>query len=171
MNYGRRFTLGILTYSLIACQLPTQPTKSVNYSLCRGNAYCKEGTIERVIDGDTIKFYKNEFIDGRIFDGRVRLVLVSAPESNQEGGPEATAYLGYLCPVGSEALIDQDDEQKYDRFGRMVAVVWCGDIRSIYAIRSNERMITEGYATLYVSFCRITSAGKEDWAIALGCPP
>ncbi|MBI4460074.1 MAG: hypothetical protein HY648_08460 [Acidobacteria bacterium] len=73
-----------------------RPRESVN---CSGTAGCFTGIVGRVIDGDTLE------VSGR----RIRLVLVDAPEWNAPGGSAATDYLRQLCPVGSQALVDQDD--------------------------------------------------------------
>ncbi len=120
---------------------------------CEGTADCFYGNVSRILDGDTIE------VDG----DSVRLVLVDAPETYDDGGPEATSFLAQNCPVGSEILIDQDDWQMYDDYGRMLAVVWCN------GKRMNEEIITQGYADLYYFFCSQSEFGDDDWAVRLGC--
>ncbi len=156
-----KFTPTLLLASMLACQGSIAPSSQVNYALCKGTAYCKESKVRKIVDGDTLYVYS--------LRERIRLVLVRAPESNQKGGQEATQYLGELCPVGSEVLIDQDDKQLYDRYDRMVAVVWCLSERGSWEI-SNKRMIVDGYAELYKEFCRLSEFGNDEWAIRLGCP-
>ena len=120
---------------------------------CGGSAACFTGVVNRVIDGDTLE------VNGE----RIRLVLVDAPERNTRAGPGATEYLRELCPLGSAALVDQDDLQRTDNYGRMLAVVWCGETRV------NEAIIRAGRARLYRRFCRQSEFGPEPWAVALGC--
>ena len=120
---------------------------------CSGTAACFSGVVSRVIDGDTLE------VNGQ----RIRLVLVDAPERDTSAGPASTNYLRQLCPVGSAALVDQDDRQLADDYGRMLAVVWCG------GQRANEAMIRAGHAGLYRRFCRQSEFGHEPWALALGC--
>jgi endonuclease YncB( thermonuclease family) len=122
-------------------------------SECSGSAACFTGVVDRVIDGDTLE------VSGE----RIRLVLVDAPERDTRAGPGATESLRELCPVGSTALVDQDDLQRTDDYGRMLAVVWCGEKRV------NEAVIHAGRARLYRRFCRQSEFGLEPWAVALGC--
>ena len=159
--------LGTFGCERTAIVSPSPIPRPVNYSLCKGSAYCKEGIVTRIRDGDTLDFTNKDYIGGK----GARLALVAAPERKEPGGTEATKKLEELCPIGREALIDEDDGQKRGSFDRMVAVVWCGDIRSIYeAIRANEEMIKSGHAKIDLRFCSISEFGKDYWAIALGCP-
>src|SRR3989338_3750526 len=86
---------------------------------CSGTEGCFTCVVSRVVDGDTLD------VNGE----RIRLVLVNAPERDTREGPASTEYLRQLCPVGSTALVDQDDLQRTDAYGRTLAVVWCGDRR------------------------------------------
>lgn len=141
----------LLSFSL-ACESPTSPTKH-EAPYCLGNAYCSNGTVTRIVDGDTLD----------VDNFRIRLALVAAPELDERGGKESRDYLASLCPLGSQVLVDQDDKQLYDRYGRRVGVVWCSNKRS------NERMIADGYAQLYKEYCRRSEFGTEEWARRLGC--
>jgi len=120
---------------------------------CGGVAACFAGPVTRVVDGDTLD------VSGE----RIRLVLVDAPERDTRFGPAATAFLRELCPVGSTALVDQDDLQPTDDYGRMIGVVWCGQTRV------NEALIRAGHARLYRRFCSQSEFGLALWAMALGC--
>ena len=122
-------------------------------SRCGGIQGCFAGVVTRVVDGDTLD------VNGV----RIRLVLVDAPERDTPQGPAATAYLRRLCPVGSTALVDQDDLQRTDAYGRTLGVIWCGNTRV------NEEMIRAGHARLYRRFCRQSEFGLEPWAMELGC--
>ena len=120
---------------------------------CGGVAACFAGPVTRIVDGDTLD------VSGE----RIRLVLVNAPERATRFGPAATRFLQELCPVGSAALVDQDDLQQTDNYGRMLAVVWCGETRV------NESLIRAGHARLYDRFCRQSEFGLQLWAVTLGC--
>ena len=120
---------------------------------CSGVAACFAGPVTRVVDGDTLD------VSGE----RIRLVLVDAPERATSFGPAATEFLREHCPLGSAALVDQDDLQQTDRYGRMLAVVWCGETRV------NDAIIRAGHARLYKRFCRQSEFGVQLWAVTLGC--
>jgi len=136
----------------------TQLNLPEDNSRCTGAAEYFTGVVSRVIDGDTLEVNNNR--DIRI---RIRLVLVAAPERNTVKGPATTNYLRQLCPVGSKALVDQDDCQLEDDYGRMLAMVWCRDRRV------NEEIIRSGHARIYHRFCRQSEFGRQPWAVALGC--
>jgi endonuclease YncB( thermonuclease family) len=124
---------------------------SVTY--CVGTAECFTGTVTRIVDGDTLD------IDGT----RIRLALVNTPEIGEPGYSEATAFTKSLCPVGSTALVDQDDGQEWDRFGRMVAKVFCGE-RIL-----NAELLYAGHAGMFTQFCSISEFAGESWAREYGC--
>ncbi|RME28016.1 MAG: thermonuclease [Deltaproteobacteria bacterium] len=104
---------------------------------CGGNR-CgpSSGTVDRVIDGDTI-----ELEDGT----RVRYLLIDAPE-NTGGhvdcyGPEATAYNRALVE-GRRVSLGYDVECT-DRYGRLLAWV------EVDGQLVNARMVEQGYACVY----------------------
>lgn len=111
------------------------------------------GNITRIIDGDTLE------VDG----AKIRLVLVDAPERSDPGGSQATRFAETLCPPGSPAVVDQDDRQLYDSYGRMLAVVWCG------GKNLNEELLSQGYAKVYYIFCGTSEFGTSPWAKKYGC--
>ena len=122
-------------------------------SRCTGAEGCFTGAVTRVVDGDTLD----------VNCERIRLVLVDAPERDTREGPASTEYLRHLCPLGSMAVVDQDDLQRTDAYGRTLAVVWCGDRRV------NEEIIRAGHARLYRRFCSESEFGLQPWAVELGC--
>jgi micrococcal nuclease len=90
-------------------------------------------TVTRIVDGDTIDC-------ARV--GRVRLIGMDAPESNQRPfGGQATKALASLVRVGAEVRLEPDVEAR-DRYGRLLAYVWLGDVMV------NWRMVREGWAVL-----------------------
>ncbi|WP_426593585.1 thermonuclease family protein [Cellulomonas sp. McL0617] len=87
----------------------------------------------RVVDGDTI--------DVR-YDGakhRIRLLSIDAPESVDPAkpveclGPEASAYLKVLLPVGTEVSLKQD-KVKVDKYDRELAAVFVGKVNTSSAL-------------------------------------
>jgi len=86
-------------------------------SKCQGMADCFEGTVTEVVDGDTLD----------VNNVRIRLALIDAPEKNETGFSEARHFVDSLCKVGTQARVDEDDRQKGGSFGRMIALVYCGN--------------------------------------------
>lgn len=115
---------------------------------CMGSASCLTGTVTRVIDGDTI----------RVGEVTVRLTLVDTPERGEAGYSEATDFTTLLCPVGAEALVDQDDGQTGGSYGRMLAKVYC-DGKNL-----NEELLRAGHAVIYSSYCDDSEFAGESWA-------
>ena len=150
-----RVLLLLVSLAVAAYHYFVRPTyfRGPEDSRCSGTEGCFTGVVTRVVDGDTLD------VNG----ARIRLVLVNAPERGTREGPASTEYLRQLCPVGSTALVDQDDLQRTDNYGRMLAVVWCGQTRV------NEEMIRAGHARVYRRFCRESEFGLEPWAVAWGC--
>jgi len=154
-------------FAMLACETPASPTR-YERPYCKGNMnmYCSWDPVTRITDGDTLHVLSKDRNDITI-----RIALAMAPERDQSGYQEANAYHAYLCPVGFRALVDQDDGQPFDRFGRMVAVVWCYDRFLLTYVRSSEAMIKSGHAILDRRFCGVSEFGKDEWARKLGCPP
>lgn len=120
---------------------------------CSGTASCIAGKVTRIVDGDTL------YID----DMSIRLSLVDTPERGEPGYGEATAFTASLCPVGSSALVDEDDRQTAGSYSRMVAKVSCGDEVL------NEELLKKGRAVMYESFCGKSEFSAEQWALKFGC--
>jgi micrococcal nuclease len=90
-------------------------------------------TVTRIVDGDTIECART---------GRVRLIGMDTPESNQPPfGAQASGALAALIPVGMEVQVEQDVDAR-DQYGRLLAYVWVG--RTMV----NWRMVREGWAVL-----------------------
>ena len=119
---------------------------------CSGTARCITGVVTKVIDGDTIK------VDGQ----SIRFALVDAPELKYDGG-EARNFIEELCPVGSTVVVDQDDSQLEDKYGRILGVVYCNDLNL------NQELIDSSLGDLYSAFCDQSEFSDEPWAIKHGC--
>lgn len=96
-------------------------------------------TVTRVVDGDTVAVE----IDGA--EDRVRYIGVDTPESVAPGqpvecfGPEAARFNARLVEGEQVRLVF--DAERRDRYGRLLAYVYTGDVFV------NEELIRRGFAT------------------------
>ncbi|MCI4339769.1 MAG: thermonuclease family protein [Thermoplasmata archaeon] len=130
---------------------PSSPPPNDRSGSCRGSAACFSDTVANIVDGDTLD----------VGSTRIRLALVNSPEVGQPGASAATAFTAATCPVGSTALVDQDDGQLAGSYGRMVALVWCG------GTDLNEALLGSGNAALVSYYCSVSEFADEPWT---GCP-
>lgn len=132
---------------------PSDDTESEN-SMCLGNARCISGTVTKIVDGDTIQ------VDDEI----IRFALVDAPKIKYDGG-QSLGFIEQICPVGSTTIIDQDDMQLEDKYGRILGVVYCNDMNL------NKELLDLGLGDLYSAFCEQSEFSTEKWALKHGCEP
>lgn len=154
------YTVEIFVWSSIANPVPLSYSYNSftfdsfgSRSPCKGAGACFNGTVDKIVDGDTID------VDGK----RIRLALVNTPERDERGYAEATKFTSTVCPVGSTVLVDQDGKQMYDKYGRMVAVVYCD------GALLNAELLFADHAVILEQFCRVSEFGNEDWAKLFGC--
>ena len=134
----------------------TTETQSSSKSLtqnCSGNAKCITGIVTQIIDGDTIK----------VGDQSIRFALASAPELKDSGGIESKDFIDSICPVGSTALIDEDDGQTEGSYGRIIGVIYCN------GKNLNEELIKSGNGYLSSEFCSKSEFSNDIWAQNSGC--
>lgn len=124
-----------------------------NTSLCQGTKLCITGTVEKIVDGDTI-YVKGE---------KIRLSLTNTPEKNEAGYSEATLFTSTMCPVGSTVIVDQDDKQPYDVYGRLLGKVFCG------SKMLNEELLITDHAKILTQYCSKSEYENELWAKKFGC--
>ena len=129
----------------------TYPNCSPPGLQCKGTATCFTGTVAHIVDGDTLD----------IRSTRIRLSLVNTPEVGQPGYMEATQFTAQFCPIGSQALVDEDDGQTRGSYGRMVALVYCG------GANLNAELLRSGHAILVTYYCSVSEFADESWT---GCP-
>lgn len=122
---------------------------------CAGSAGCFTDYVTRIIDGDTI--YTDTL--------KIRLSLTNTPEINQAGFSQATQFTEKLCPAGSRILVDQDDLQPVDNYGRVLAKVYCGNKVL------NSELLYNGYANILTQYCSTSEFSGESWAQKYGCGP
>jgi micrococcal nuclease len=89
----------------------------------------RSAKVIRVIDGDTIEIEGGE---------RVRYLGINAPESGQPFSTEATRENERLAAGRAVSL--EFDVQTQDRYGRLLAYVWAGDVLV------NKEIVKNGYA-------------------------
>ncbi|OVE37529.1 thermonuclease [Priestia aryabhattai] len=100
-------------------------------------------TVERVVDGDTLKV---KMLNGKT--DRVRLLLVDTPETKhpklgvQPFGTEASAYTKKRLE-GQEITLEFDVQER-DQYGRLLAYVWIDN--ELY----NEELLAKGLARVAV---------------------
>ena len=96
------------------------------------------GTVGRVVDGDTIYVRLASGVE------KVRYIGVDTPEvhhptrGEEPGGPEATEVNRRL--LGHDPVRLETDVQLRDRYGRLLAYVWVGDVMV------NAELVRLGYA-------------------------
>lgn len=103
-----------------------------------------DAVVARLVDGDT--FVAD--LGGRT--EKIRLLNVDTPETKDPRepvgclGPEASAYLASLIPVGTPILLEYDDVRT-DRYGRTLAGVRTADGRLV-----NAEIARAGFGTAVV---------------------
>ncbi len=102
--------------------------------------------VVRVVDGDTIVVMGVEgFNEGEEF--RVRFADINAPELSTPEGKVSKDYLEGILRDKDVLLLDVDDKYIYDRYGRVVAVVYIIEGDDSYRLMNlNEHLVREGYA-------------------------
>jgi len=118
---------------------------------CKGTAACFSDSVTYIVDGDTLD----------IGSTTIRLALVNTPEGGEPGYSEAKQFTAQTCPVGSHALVDEDDGQTGGSYGRMVAVVYCG------GVNLNAALLSSGNAVLVTYYCSVSEFATDPWT---GCP-
>ena len=166
MNWGKRHSVTVivvlvavlgaagLLYSYLPKGTPSStPSGSPpgNSPQCKGTATCFTGSVTYIVDGDTLD----------VGSTRIRLALVNSPEVGQPGYAEAKQFTAQTCPVGSSALVDEDDGQTGGSYGRMVAVVYCG------GVNLNGALLGSGNAVLVTYYSSVSEFADEPWT---GCP-
>jgi len=115
---------------------------------CSGHASCISGKVTQIIDGDTVK------VDGK----SIRFALVDAPELKYDV-VQAKQFVEKVCPVGSEVIVDQDDNQLVDKYGRTLGVIYCNNLNL------NKEILDSGIGDLYSAFCDQSKFSTHSWAI------
>jgi len=107
-----------------------------------------QSIVTNIIDADTL------LVDNKT----IRLALVDAPEYYEDKGKEAKEFISNICPIGSTAIIDEDQGQTAGSYGRVIAVVYCNK-RNL-----NAELINNNYGIIDKRFCNVSEFANEDWA-------
>lgn len=126
---------------------PNNPPTSSNPT-CKGTAACFTQSVTHIVDGDTLD----------VGGTRIRLALVNTPEVGQPGYQAATDFTANLCPVGSPALVDEDDGQTGGSYGRIIAVVHCA------GQNLNAALLQAGHAEVLTQYCSVSEFASDPWA-------
>lgn len=121
---------------------------------CDGSAACFRGNVTKIVDGDTLD------VNGI----RIRLSLVNTPEIGGEHYTEAKRLAELLCPIGSPALVDQDDGQRGGSYGRMIGEVHCNNSSNLA-----EQLLKSGFADIMIKHCIDSEFANKTWAKEFGC--
>lgn len=123
-NLGHRALLKSVSVAIAAALTLAACTNSTSQQGSAGrNAGANEATVSRVVDGDTFVATTSAG------ETTIRLLNVDTPETKDPGapveclGPEATAALEQLLPVGSVVRLELDVEPT-DQYGRTLAGVF-----------------------------------------------
>jgi endonuclease YncB( thermonuclease family) len=160
MKLGEK--LFVVVILLVLCYSIFMTTISPSFQRgCKGTAACFTGNITKVIDGDTVD------VSGK----RIRLSLVNAPEIGHEHFVEAKKLAEVLCPLGSPALVDEDDEQKRGIYGRLIGQVYCNysPYNNKPTKNLNEQMVKSWFAVVLTNYCSRSEFANETWARGYGC--
>jgi micrococcal nuclease len=132
-------------------------------TLCKGAAVCFSGNVTKVVDGDTLD------VNGI----RIRLSLIDTPEVGMKNYTEAKDLALKLCPVGSMALVDQDDGQTRGSYGRMIGEVYCNfkaGVENLTLTKNlSEEELKSGLAEILIKYCTSSEFAGELWAKRYGC--
>ena len=112
---------------------------------------CFAGKVTDVIDGDTI----------RVDDITIYLALVSTPKLDEEGGQGAKGVVKRICPIGTSALVDQDNAHQSDGFtadAPVLAAVYCN------GLNVNEILMDRELGSFDSTYCHDSIFADESWA-------
>ncbi len=119
------------------------------------NSRCFTATMTEVVDGDLIRV-----------SGKISLALVDAPDLDEKGGITAKVLADYICPRGTEVLVDQDDLRPLEgSAGNSIvsAVVYCN------GLNLNEQLLKLPEVKLRSFLCTTSEFADEPWARDNGC--
>ena len=106
-----------------------------------------------IVDGDTLD------VQPTTGDAvRIRLTLVNTPEVGQPGYQAGKDVTANTCPIGSQALVDEDDGQTGGSYGRMIALVYCG------GKNLNAALLDAGLAVVLTQYCSVSEFASDAWA-------
>lgn len=130
----RRKTLCVLALTFSAAASAADPPKPLPVLAA---------TVAKVNDGDSIEVTLDSG------PARVRMSAIDTPEHDQPYGPNSSAALKAMLPVGASVELEVVTQ---DQFKRMVATVWL--VADGKRVNINETMLREGHAWAYRRYMR-----------------
>lgn len=121
--------------ALVGAACTAQPSGTAAAS-----ARAADARVVRVIDGDTVVLQIGAEQE------RVRLIGMDTPERKDPLGPQATAFVRALLPVGTAVSYVTDVDIR-DRYDRMLAYVWVGAAGPPNTML-NARIVEAGWARI-----------------------
>lgn len=146
----------IVIISITVLNLVEIEKSSFELDVCGEEPNCFSAKVTNVIDGDTIDL--KHLSTGEPI--RIRLSLVDTHEKNEPLYVAGKEFTSNLCPTGSIVIVDQDDGQLSDRFGRFLGIVYCD------GILLNKQLLEAELAVVDYRFCDDSEYRNEDWS---GC--
>ena len=153
------FALSLTLASCVGSRPPTAdsatPSSSAATSASAPGALEPNGTVAKVVDGDTID------VTVGATRTRIRMIGFNTPESVDPRRPvecfgkEASKHLASLAPVGTPVRLERDAEE-HDRYGRTLAYVY----RASDGLFLNLQMVADGYAHVLSIPPNITYAAR-----------
>lgn len=143
-SLGRTYLVAIILSSILFL-IPTVYSK---LEVC--------GYIDKIVDGDTVWISVENVLEDRYGNFsreslKVRLADINAPElSTPEGLRSRDALLQLINEYGSFACLDIDDIKIYDRYGRLVAILYL-NYNETHLLNVNMYLVENGYAE-YVDY-------------------
>ncbi len=125
-------------------------TSQVVYTGYEIDAICK---VVRIVDGDTIvvvfakvssKLYNRIEVNREY---KIRFADINAPELNTVEGEISKKALEKILKPGDTVFLDIDDEYVFDKYGRIVAVVY-KKYNTTYLLNINEWLLENHYADI-----------------------
>lgn len=126
----------------------TTQDKNDNYSTSSVPKASVEASIERVVDGDTIKVKLKD--SGKTVT--LRLLLIDTPESVKPGvdpqpySIDASNFAKELLKIGDKAYIEYDEGDKTDKYDRHLCYLWFYNKEDKSWKMFNEKIVEEGLA-------------------------
>ncbi|MBN9647408.1 thermonuclease family protein [Terrisporobacter glycolicus] len=126
----------------------TTQDKNDNYSTPSVPKAWVEASIERVVDGDTIKVKLKD--SGKTVT--LRLLLIDTPESVKPGvdpqlySIDASNFAKELLKIGDKTYIEYDEGDKTDKYDRHLCYLWFYNKEDKSWKMFNEKIVEEGLA-------------------------
>jgi micrococcal nuclease len=122
---------------------PARPAPAIDEAPTRPTGPTQEGTLVRVVDGDTLRV----LVDG--VEERVRYIGMDTPELNATSTATPDPYSEAATAANARLLVEghlvlEKDVSERDRYGRLLRDVWVEDDGTWMLV--NLALVAEGFA-------------------------